>query len=132
MCFIEPEKQMTSTEIGKMTSTPTDQHASGGSVAQSAQDSTLAPPPGFPTIQEAPTLPNPASTGQITITAEDKIAALKADMRIEMEALRKDIRDMVMGKGKRVAEKADPEPIPPEGNPGNQEQQVPMNHPPST
>ena len=90
-------------------------------MAQSMQDSTLAPPPGFPTIQEALALPNPAPVGHITITEEDRITALKADMRIEMEALRKDIRDLVMGKGKQVAEEADLEPIPLEGNPGNQE-----------
>ena len=94
-------------------------------MTQSAQDSTLAPPPGFPIIQEAPTLPNPAPAEQITITPDDGIAAFKADMRMEMEALRRDIRNMVMGKGKQVAENPEnnnPEPTPSSEIPGSQEQ----------
>ena len=56
-------------------------------MTQSTQDSTLLPPPGFPTIQETLTLPNPVPAGQNTIAPDDEIAAFKAGMRMEMEEL---------------------------------------------
>ena len=70
-------------------------------------------------------LPNPAPAGQITITPDDGIAAFKADMRMEMEALRRDIQNIPMGKGKQVAENPrnnNQESIPPSENLGSQEQ----------
>ena len=124
-----------------MTSNPADYQTPGGSVTQSAQDSTLLPPPEFPTIQETPTFPNPVPAGQNTIAPDDGIAAFKAGMRMEMEELRNCIENMAAekAKGKQVAE--DPgnnnlESTPENENSGSQlpnpEQQAPPNLQPTS
>ena len=113
-----------------MTSNPADCQTPGGSVNQSLKDSTLVPPPGFPTIQETPV---PAE--QTTITMDNRIDAFKADVRMEMEALRRDIQDMVSEKGKQVVEDSgnnNPEATLLNGNSGSQQPENPKQKAPST